>query len=154
MATVYKPTDDERTTEVGLYHYARSYRAAADYLDPGPSKVASTHPDAPRDFLYIHAIELYLKAFLRLNGSGVKFLKSQSHDIPSLGNLAAKKGLIFDTDTHRVITLLSRDNVFGVRYIRTGAYHRPTTAGLKLTAENLHRGVSTALKERGRLCAD
>jgi hypothetical protein len=154
MSTGGKLTEDDRTSEVGLYHFARSYRAAADCLDPGPDKQSSTHPDAPRDFLYIHSIELYLKAFLRLNGLGVKSLKSLGHDIPALGKETAERGLVFDTDTGRVITLLNGDNVFGARYIKTGAYHRPTTAGLKQAAEYLHRHVRVALRDRGRLCAD
>lgn len=148
------PALEVRTTEVGLYHFARSYRAAADYLEPGPSAGASTHPDAPRDFLYTHAIELYLKSFLRLQGKTVQNLKAEGHDIPKLAGLVLKYGVVLDTDVDRVLMLLTKDNVFGSRYIVTGAYRRATTAGLQLAAKTLHEITRTALRGRGRLCAD
>lgn len=150
----WTPSEDERTTEVGLYHFARSYRAAADYLDPGPSRVLSTHPNAPRDFLYIHAIELYLKSFLRLHGKTVQNLKNEGHDIPRLAGLMLKHGVIISHDVDRVLSLLTRSNVFGARYIVTGAYRRAATAGLQMAALELHEIVRSALRDRGRLCAD
>ena len=145
--------EDERTTEVGLYHFARSYRLAADYLEQGPSRHESTHPDAPRDFLYIHAIELYLKAFLRAHGLGARELKSLRHDIPKLAQMACQRGAILDTDHARVIELLTTENVFGARYITVGAYHRPTSIGLKMAAAQLHKIVWVTLTDKGVPCA-
>jgi hypothetical protein len=128
---------------------ARFPRLAADYLEHGPTRRESTHPDQPRDFLYIHAIELYLKAFLRLQGLTLNKLKKISHDVPKLARQAFKYGAVLDTDGSRVLELLTHANVFGARYIVTGAYRRPTSIGLQITAEQLHKIVRTALRDKG-----
>jgi hypothetical protein len=52
----------ERTSPLGLFNYARSYWRSAEYLHA--AKLKLTHPSAPATFLFYHAIELYLKAFL------------------------------------------------------------------------------------------
>ena len=59
-------TPEERTPPIGLFNYARSYWRSAEQLRA--SKPDVTHPDAPISFLFYHAIELYLKAFLRSAG--------------------------------------------------------------------------------------
>jgi hypothetical protein len=150
----FKPTEDERTTEVGLYHYARSYQLAADNLSKGPPPPTSTHPEAPTDFLYAHAIELYLKAFLKLEGMTVADLKKVGHDIPDLAKRVMQHGVILDTDVCNVLDLLNYENVFGSRYIKTGPYRRASTAGLEMTANTLHNTVRGCLRDRGRVCAD
>lgn len=73
-------TEDDRTTAVGLYHYARSYHDCTKVLEA--AQVRTTHKDAPVSFLYFHAIELFLKAFLRLHGHTVEELEKRfRHDI-------------------------------------------------------------------------
>jgi len=147
-------TKDDRTTDVGLYHFAQSYRLAADFLENGPDRPHSTHPEEPRDFLYIHAIELYLKAFLRLQGKTVDDLKAIGHDIPKLAKLVAGYGVILDVQVGGILELLTFENVFGARYIVTGYYHRASTAGLKHAAAELHAIVRAALRDSGRVCGD
>jgi hypothetical protein len=68
-------TDEERTNEVGLFHTAESYwkSAAALYA----VNVKASHARSPVLFLYYHAIELYLKAFLRGNGHSAKELRGK-----------------------------------------------------------------------------
>jgi hypothetical protein len=63
-------TDDDRTTPLGLFNYARSYWQSAVLLHDARARV--THPDAPVTLLLAHAIELYLKAFLRLRGLALR----------------------------------------------------------------------------------
>jgi hypothetical protein len=58
--------DDDRVTDLGLFNFAGSYRAAAEAL--GKTKFNATHRDVPVNFLYVHALELYMKAFLRCAG--------------------------------------------------------------------------------------
>ena len=77
-------TREDRTTDIGLYHYARSYRAAADHLRTVDLDV--THPRAPISFLYFHAVELYLKSFLRLHGLSVSKLQDIGHKAGSLAS--------------------------------------------------------------------
>src|SRR5437763_7290582 len=76
--------DDDRTTDIGLFNYAASYRAAADSLEEVDTR--ATHPEAPQSWLYCHAIELYLKSHLRAAGLSVSELKSRryGHDLMKL----------------------------------------------------------------------
>ena len=55
-------TPEERTTALGLYNFAESYRHAADRIRA--SKAKQLPFDTPIRFLYYHAVELYLKACL------------------------------------------------------------------------------------------
>ena len=74
--------DDARVTDVGLFHYAASYRAAADAL--GAVKFSATHPDAPVSFLYVHALELYIKAYLRCAGQTADHVARYRHNLRRL----------------------------------------------------------------------
>src|SRR4029077_3473405 len=64
-----KPTPEEladeaqRVTPIGYFNFAETYRTAARTLRRSKNK--ATHKESPIRFLYFHAIELYLKAFLR-----------------------------------------------------------------------------------------
>jgi hypothetical protein len=61
--TAKNPLDDERTNALGLFNTARSYWRSAEHLSV--ARIEVTHPQAPITFLLCHALELYLKAFLR-----------------------------------------------------------------------------------------
>jgi len=65
--------DEHRTNSVGLFHTAESYWRSAVALRE--AKVRATHPDNPIRLLYYHAIELYLKAFLRQHHSVCRRLR-------------------------------------------------------------------------------
>jgi len=85
-------SDDDRTTPLGLFNYARSYWQSAVLLHHARAKV--THPDAPVTLLLAHAIELYLKAFLRLRGVGIEQVRTTfGHDFESLVDEASSRGL-------------------------------------------------------------
>jgi hypothetical protein len=72
----------DRHPPIGLYYYAASYHVAADLIcDQG---LRATHPEAPATFLYCHAIELYLKSFLRFHSVSAKRLQSIGHDYKRL----------------------------------------------------------------------
>lgn len=71
--------DDERTNAVGLFNTARSYWRSAEHLNVANLKV--THQRAPVTFLFCHAIELYLKAYLRGAGKSVAELKQIGHRV-------------------------------------------------------------------------
>ena len=139
---------DERTTAVGLYHYALSYRAAADAL--GKQKFHTTHPDAPREFLYFHAIELFLKAYLRNAGMSVTALKGLSH---STGKLEAQflkhRGFLADEDRAVLRLMEETDAVARARYIVTGYFQKPTMEALARTAKSLSQTVRSNFKASG-----
>jgi hypothetical protein len=67
-------SDDDRTTPLGLFNYARSYWQSGVLLHDARAQVS--HRDAPVTLLLAHAIELYLKAFLRLRGLGIEEVKN------------------------------------------------------------------------------
>jgi hypothetical protein len=84
-------SDDDRTTPLGLFNYARSYWQSGVLLRDAQATV--THPDAPVTLLLAHAIELYLKAFLRLRGVGIEEVKSSfGHDFKKLVDEALHAG--------------------------------------------------------------
>ena len=56
-------TEEDRTNALGLFNSAECYRQAADIL--GTEHARALRFDQPIRYLFYHAIELYLKAFLR-----------------------------------------------------------------------------------------
>ena len=145
---------DDRTTPLGFYHFARSYKAAYKILAREMTRKHATHPYAPQEFLLIHAIELYLKSYLRLQGYSVRRLKDRiGHDFPVLAKHFSEKGGFLDDEDWEVINLLTPENVFGVRYIVIGPARRATTDALDRTANSLHKTVRDALRNVGVMCA-
>jgi hypothetical protein len=97
-------TDEDRTNEVGLFNTAESYWKSAAALYE--AKVKASHPLSPVLFLYYHAIELYLKAFLRGNGHSAKELRSKKfgHRICYLTDRASVLGLSFMDEDKEVFS--------------------------------------------------
>ena len=138
-------TDDERTNPMGLFHFARSYWQSAEHLRL--QRLPVTHPSAPRTFLFYHAIELYLKSYLRCTGLTVKDLKQYSHGVKKLGQAAEERGLKLIEDDREVINLMDEfDNIIRSRYITTGAYSRPEEEALGAICERLDVSVGDALR--------
>lgn len=99
-------TDDDRTSAPGLFHFARSYWQSGVRLHH--DKVKVTHPEAPVTLLLAHAFELYLKAFLRLRGLGVKQVKTgYGHDFRKLVEEAEARGLRLDDEDKEVAAILT-----------------------------------------------
>lgn len=120
---------EKRTTAIGLFNFAHTYAQSASALSK--IKVNATHPDSVVRFNYSHAVELYLKSFLRLNGMSVSELSSKKygHDTKKLVKKAIKCGLnLEDLQKYQIISL--RDAIDD-RYITIG--HR-----IVLTIESLH----------------
>lgn len=120
-------TGDSRTTALGLFNYAHSYWASAVALNYAAREVS--HPDAPVRFLYYHAVELYLKAFLRMSGASVKDVKDIGHRVVRLYNVAVEKGLPQDAETSIAAALIDADYMSS-RYISTGAFTRASNQAL------------------------
>ena len=138
---------DERTTPLGLFNYARSYWQSAVLLHNARAKV--THPDAPITLLLAHAIELYLKAFLRLRGVGIEEVRNSfGHDFKKLVDEASSRGLsLVEEDMDIAAILTEKESIRRSRYIETGYYQRPGLAALSRTCRGLDRSVSAALKD-------
>lgn len=146
-------TKEERTTPIGLYHYARSYRVSADHLRTVDLGV--THPRAPIQFLYFHAIELYLKSFLRLHGLRVSKLRDIGHQACCLANEAEARGFrLTEVDRETIYAMASSNVVIRSRYIETGAYPELRIEDLAQTASSFHGVVRDALREAGKPVRD
>lgn len=148
-------TKDERTTPLGLYHYAVSYEAAARVLMAGLTRDMATHPSAPTNHLLEHSIELYLKAFLRLNGVSLERLKNEfGHAIPKLFLEFIKLGGPSTDHDVGVTSFLTPAYIFAERYIVVGAYPDIGTDNIAKTAANLHAVVRDAIRASGEYCSD
>jgi hypothetical protein len=139
---------NDRTTAIGLYHFALSYRFAADAL--GALKLPTTHPDAPREFLYFHAIELFLKSYLRNVGLTALSLKTLGQSMRELEQTFARQGGLLQVEDRAVLALMDRgDAVARSRYSVMGPITKPTLVALSRTCQNLAETVRTALKQSG-----
>jgi hypothetical protein len=104
-------------------------------------------------FLYYHAIELYLKAFLRGNGHSAKELSTRKygHDIKNLSGRAAELGLWYmDEDKEVFSMIIATDAVIRSRYIRTGYFSWPSPEMLFRTCVSLRESVSKDLSAKGK----
>lgn len=138
--------EETRTSPIGLFNYAHSYAASAVTL----AKVQphdATHPEAPVDFLSFHAIELYLKAFLRAKGLTVRQVKAVGHDLTGLRDKARDLGLAI-TDENGVIDLAAV-SMMERRYIRTGFKQRHPHPLVFEVCRRLHREVGDELRGLG-----
>ncbi len=141
---------DDRTTPLALFNYARSYWQSGVLLHRAKAKV--THPHAPVTLLLAHAIELYLKAYLRLRGMGVDELKGRfGHDFNKLVDEASERGLsLADEDEDIASILTEQESIRQSRYIETGYFKRPTLGGLSRTCRSLDESVAAAIRKAGQ----
>jgi hypothetical protein len=138
-------TRDDRTSPTGLFNFAQSYWRSAEHLRL--QNLPVTHPSAPTTFLFCHAIELYLKAYLRSVGVTVDGLKQYLHGVKKLGEAVQKRGLtLIDEDKEALALLSEYDNIIRSRYITTGAYTRPTDEALSAICERLDASVGENLQ--------
>jgi hypothetical protein len=136
--------DDERTNAIGFFNTARSYWRSAECL--AAARVEVTHPHAPITFLFCHAIELYLKAYLRSRGKTVADLKKIGHRVAGLGQAAFKEGLEVSPEQAAILQHLDEDDVaIESRYIVTGFKQLPTNEGFSALAEALDKTICSAM---------
>ncbi|MCF8878628.1 hypothetical protein L5876_02245 [Hyphobacterium sp. SN044] len=132
--------DDERTTAIGLFNFAESYRICADSLTN--SRPSGLRFEQPIQFLYWHALELFLKAFLRAKGVGIAELKSRyGHNLKKLQAEAINRGFIKLELAAWLIENWQPMDIFETRYIRTGAAQIPHLEDLALAVVELKRTI-------------
>jgi hypothetical protein len=142
--------EDARTSPVILFHGAHSYWKGATTLDQADLK--TTHPSSPISFLYYHAIELYLKSFLRLHGHPMRELRGKKfgHRTCCLTDRAAQLGLPFmDEDIEIFSLMITTEVIIRSRYLQTGYGRWPTHEGLHRVCKSLHESVGPAIQKRG-----
>jgi DNA-binding transcriptional ArsR family regulator len=140
--------DDERTNAIGLFNTARSYWRSAAYLSAANLEVS--HPAAPVTFLLCHAIELYLKAYLRATKCTLAQLKQLGHRVAKLAKAASDSGLQLEAEQAEILSHIDEADVaIEARYIVTGFKDRPTNEALSSVAEQLDKDIAAALTGRG-----
>ena len=143
--------DNSRTTPFGLFNYADSFWRAAWPLQRASKNLATTHRDAPVSFLYYHAIELYLKSFLRHHGISVAELRGKKfgHDVSRLSKCAEILGLFLMDEDKEVFALMDPWTVLRARFIRTGPFTVASPQALDRTCKSLRDSIAKVLKTGG-----
>ena len=114
--------EGKRSTAIGFFNQAASYWQAARALDE--AKLNATHGDDPIFFLYFHAVELYLKAFLRAHDiTPYELRRKYGHDTKKLSKKATKFGLRFSQQDTEIFWFISKTTL-GHRYLVTGLIRR------------------------------
>jgi len=138
---------EDRTTATGLWMYADTYRRAAKHL----AETTELRFSAPIYFLYSHAIELVLKAYLRAHGATLDDLRRFGHRLPGLLRRVHSRGLDLGASAEKASGLIAMLDLYNqnheFRYIVIGYKTLPelkeveeVTAGL-LGATRAHGGV-------------
>ena len=143
-------SEDDRTTSVGLFNFATSCHEGARAL--GKVDFRATHRDSPIAFLYVHSIELFLKAFLSMHGHSVAELRSRDfgHSYRRLRERSIELGLQFlDEDLDVFARMEQTDFPMRTRYLRTGYYMIPTIEALERTTASIREAVGDELRKHG-----
>jgi hypothetical protein len=88
----------ELTPPRDLVQLARCYEAAADQA-LGIWRLTEPMSAYPARLLSIHAIELYLAAFLRAHGQTPKQVRAHMHDVAGMAKETERLGLVLRTRT-------------------------------------------------------
>ena len=132
----------DRTSALGLWRYAHEFWQAAEAVHAKfPGKVF-----VPALYLYSHAVELALKAFLRSQGRTLEQLKALGHNLEAALKAAEDTGLCTfmklsadDRPALELINLYYRAKE--LEYIVTGVKRYPTNQSLRNCAEAILRGT-------------
>lgn len=140
----------DRTSSMGLWTYAKNY------LDAGYA-VATSVPRAlaptPAYYLYCHAIELALKAYLRGSGASIRDLKKIGHDLNKAYRKALGMGLAnICTLTEELVDVIELVNPIysnkEFEYIKIGAKTLPQIDVLQAAAGSLIYGIKQFCYEK------
>jgi hypothetical protein len=141
---------DQRTTDVGLFMLAESYMTCAVKLIE--NRPRGLRFNAPLEFLIFHALELYLKSFLRRTGLSVPELASRKygHNFPELIEAATVRGLqLRDLDIARLQFSSEEELPIQARYLITGFKQVISLEDLVDTARNVRGPVGEFLIAAG-----
>jgi hypothetical protein len=143
---------NNRTSATGLYNFAESYRDCAERLsvDPPPGLIF----EAPIEFLLFHAMELYLKAYLRSVGYSAEQLRSRKfgHLLRKLHAEAVEHGLKISRYPDAFFDFMDPAEPLSARYIATGFIQgKASLQAIRAVATELREGVGEALRAQGRV---
>lgn len=137
---------------IGTFNYAHSFWGAARALSQLEWKDRETHPDSPAEFLYWHATELFLKAYLLADGVSPSELRGQKfgHNITELASEASKRGLALSPEDLNWLTLMpTQKYMVNLRYLTEGFHDQLTFQKFESSYVNIYGLVGAGLRDRG-----
>lgn len=139
MAKRTKFADDTRA--MGFFNFAEAYWLSAKALKDAEVK-GTPYCAYPVFLLYYQAIELYLKAYLRVHGHTVAQLRSKfGHDAALLSKRAIELGASFKPKERALFVLMAKaDAAMSARYSTSG-YRLPKFGALERTCKSLREVV-------------
>ena len=140
-------TEEDRTNALGLFNLAECYRQAADIL--ATQHARALRFDQPIRYLLYHAIELYLKAFLRADlplDSVIRY----GHRFRRLRGACTSRGLPLEQHEREVLTMIDMDEAYiRARHLRTGLSQEVAVKDLSWAAAAIAQKVGFQLRQRG-----
>jgi hypothetical protein len=130
----------------------RSYREAADALvalcESRPERDRGVLSD-PINYLYVHTIELALKAFLRAHGCVMSPKIWKAHKLTPLYEECVRRGLVVPPDNRGIAEIVrnldSGNAGHGFRYFVPGSAQEPAGAWTQEVVDALLRAVEPAV---------
>ncbi len=114
MPKATKPLHGAGLTPFGIFTLAQSFEDAGHLVVENATRQFSDHPQR---LLFLHAIETYLRAYLRLHGAEPDELRGYMHDVGRMLATAMTKGLLLDQKaTDYVMALSEAGDYVRVRY--------------------------------------
>src|SRR5262249_14458177 len=137
-------TEDDRTNALGLFNSAECYRQAADILASERRRF-----DQPIRYLFYHALELYLKAFLRTDLTLDGVIR-YGHRFRRLRGACTTHGLPLEQHEREVLSMIDKDDRYiRARYLRTGFSQEAVIKDLSWAAAAIAENVGAKLQQRG-----
>lgn len=130
----------------GILNLAMQYQNAAGKLGEGSSK--PNH--LPRRLLALHAMELYLNAFLLAKGVNPTTIRGVRHDLVERAHVASQAGLVLRRRTVSHLATLSANNEYHIiRYAPELSSTLSQVTRVMATVDELSRKVRKALRGPG-----
>lgn len=109
-----KPPHGAGLTPFGIFLLAQSFEDAGHVVVENATRQFSDHPQR---LLFLHAIETYLRAYLRLHGADADELRSYMHDVGRMLADVQTRGLsLDDTTTEYIMASGEAGDYVRVRY--------------------------------------
>jgi hypothetical protein len=142
--------EDDRTNALGLFNSAECYRKSADILAIEPARALRF--DQPIRYLFYHAIELYLKAFLRTDLPLYRVVR-YGHRFRRLRRACTARGLPLEQHEREVLRMIDTDNTYNTyirtRYLITGFSREVAVEDLSWAAAEIAQKVGSQLRQHG-----
>jgi hypothetical protein len=158
LATRQARQDGNQTkseSPLGWFNLAHAYLFDAATLYKAEGRPRRWHYEAPVHFLYFHAIELFLKAYLRTQGMTDQELSQREygHKLKNLIDEAEARGMPITKRINRVRLFQmadeAKDQPIRSRYLRTGSATILPVVRLHEAARDLQVIVESALHRAG-----